>query len=90
MYIFIISRRLPARYVDPVTKLPYLNAQAFRLLRDAYYQHLEHKWSLNDPNISPDMARWLEWRQKNNAIAQRSTVRLESASASALASCSSS
>ncbi|XP_011501892.1 PREDICTED: vacuolar protein sorting-associated protein 72 homolog [Ceratosolen solmsi marchali] len=75
--------RLPAKYCDPMTQLPYRNVQTFRLLRDAYYQQVETQSDLNNPLISTELARWLEWRQKNNQNFQRSTVRLEPASASA-------
>ena len=33
--------RLPAKYFDPITKTPYANAQAFRLIREAYQQQIE-------------------------------------------------
>ena len=35
--------RLPAKYFDPVTELPYANLQAFKIIREAYYQQLEAK-----------------------------------------------
>ncbi|XP_053681115.1 vacuolar protein sorting-associated protein 72 homolog [Anopheles nili] len=52
--------RLPARYYDPVTQLPYRNMQAFKILREAYYQQLEERGNLDNPEV----ARWLEWRKK--------------------------
>ncbi|KOX73326.1 Vacuolar protein sorting-associated protein 72 like protein [Melipona quadrifasciata] len=74
--------RLPAKYLDPMTHLPYKNVQTFRLLREAYYQQLEARTEINDTSQSPDLLRWLEWRQKNHGgLAQRNTVRLEPASA---------
>ncbi|KAI8743611.1 vacuolar protein sorting-associated protein 72 isoform X2 [Biomphalaria glabrata] len=33
--------KLPAKYLDPITQTPYSNAQAFRLIRDAYSRQLE-------------------------------------------------
>ncbi|KAK7791828.1 hypothetical protein R5R35_001245 [Gryllus longicercus] len=51
--------RLPARYFDPVTELPYANLQAFRILREAYYQQLEAKGDRTNPSV----ARWIEWRK---------------------------
>ncbi|CAL1530304.1 unnamed protein product [Lymnaea stagnalis] len=33
--------KLPAKYFDPITQMPYANAQAFRLIRDAYIKQLE-------------------------------------------------
>ncbi|KAL0118522.1 hypothetical protein PUN28_009295 [Cardiocondyla obscurior] len=72
--------RLPAKYLDPMTQLPYKNVQTFRLLREAYYQQLENRTDLNDASQSPELSRWLEWRQKNHANSQRNTIRLESAS----------
>lgn len=53
--------RLPAKYFDPVTELPYANLQAFKIIREAYYQQLEAKGDRSDPEI----ASWLEWRAKN-------------------------
>ena len=53
--------RLPAKYFDPVTRLPYANLQAFRVLRDHYYQQLEKMGDKSDPEV----AAWLEWRAKN-------------------------
>jgi len=35
--------RLPAKYFDPITQTPYANAQAFKILRDAYAQHQSEK-----------------------------------------------
>uniref|UniRef100_A0A182N427 Vacuolar protein sorting-associated protein 72 homolog n=1 Tax=Anopheles dirus TaxID=7168 RepID=A0A182N427_9DIPT len=52
--------RLPARYYDPVTQLPYRNMQAFKILREAYYQQLEERGNLDNPAV----VRWLEWRKK--------------------------
>ena len=53
--------RLPAKYTDPVTELPYANLQAFKIIREAYYQQLEAKGDKSDPEIT----QWLEWREKN-------------------------
>ncbi|KAM0734765.1 Vacuolar protein sorting-associated protein 72-like protein [Formica fusca] len=72
--------RLPAKYLDPMTQLPYKNVQTFRLLREAYYQQLEARNDLNDTSQSPELLRWIEWRQKNHANAQKNTIRLEPAS----------
>lgn len=41
--------RLPAKYFDPVTRLPYATIQAFRILREAYYNQLEVKGNRDDP-----------------------------------------
>ncbi|XP_076232929.1 vacuolar protein sorting-associated protein YL-1 [Calliopsis andreniformis] len=74
--------RLPAKYLDPMTQLPYKNVQTFRLLREAYYQQLEARTDINDTSQSLELLRWLEWRQKNHSGTQRNTIRLEPASAS--------
>ncbi len=58
--------RLPAKYFDPVTRLPYANLQAFKILREAYYVQLEAKGNKGDPEV----AAWVEWRQKNRPQAQ--------------------
>lgn len=52
--------RLPAKYFDPVTQLPYHNIMAFKILRESYYQMLEVKGDQNDP----DTAAWLTWRKQ--------------------------
>ena len=65
--------RLPAKYFDPVTRLPYANLQAFRILREAYYTQLELKGDRSDPEIKE----WLEWRQKckgTNSIANKNNI----------------
>lgn len=69
-------------WIDPMTQLPYKNVQTFRLLREAYYQQLEARTDVNDTSQSPELLRWLEWRQKNHSGSQRNTIRLEPASAS--------
>ncbi|XP_020297599.1 vacuolar protein sorting-associated protein 72 homolog [Pseudomyrmex gracilis] len=69
--------RLPAKYLDPMTQLPYKNVQTFRLLREAYYQQIEARSDINDTSQSPELLRWLEWRQKSHGNSQRNTIRLE-------------
>ncbi|XP_064457874.1 vacuolar protein sorting-associated protein 72 homolog [Ornithodoros turicata] len=67
--------RLPARYFDPVTLIPYANLQAFRVLREAYYAQLEQKGDVRQPEV----AAWVEWRKKNRP--QRPLVTSKAASA---------
>lgn len=52
--------RLPARYFDPMTQQPYRNVQAFKILREAYYQQLEERCNAD----KPDVQRWLAWRRR--------------------------
>ena len=56
--------RLPAKYFDPVTQHPYANLQAFRILRETYYNQLELKGDKTDPEV----AAWIEWRLKNKPV----------------------
>ncbi|XP_042203903.1 vacuolar protein sorting-associated protein 72 homolog [Homarus americanus] len=56
--------RLPARYFDPVTQLPYATLQAFRVLREAYYQQLEDKGDRNNKEV----AKWLAWRREYKKV----------------------
>lgn len=51
--------KLPAKYFDPVTKLPYRSLAAFRIIREAYYRQLEEK---GNPE-NPDVAKWIQWRK---------------------------
>lgn len=55
-----VITRLPARYYDPITQLPYRNLQAFKILREAYYQQLEDRGNPENPDVN----KWLEWRKK--------------------------
>ncbi|XP_065570043.1 vacuolar protein sorting-associated protein 72 homolog isoform X2 [Artemia franciscana] len=52
--------RLPAKYWDPVTCLPYATIPAFRILREAYYTQLEAKGDMEET----DVRQWVEWRKK--------------------------
>lgn len=58
-YICSITK-LPARYFDPITRLPYRNKEAFKVIREAYYQYLE-AWA--DPKLL-DLEKWLAFRTK--------------------------
>ncbi|XP_070503469.1 vacuolar protein sorting-associated protein 72 homolog [Chironomus tepperi] len=52
---------LPAKYFDPITKLPFNNIMAFKILRESYYQMLEVKANQTDS----DVLAWLQWRKKS-------------------------
>lgn len=52
--------KLPAKYFDPITQLPYHNIMAFKILRESYYQMLELKTDQNDPETTA----WLTWRKQ--------------------------
>lgn len=54
--------KLPAKYIDPVTKLPYRNVQALKIIREAYYQLLE---TIGPNENMPNLDKWLAWRQKS-------------------------
>lgn len=75
---FILTYRLPARYFDPVTRLPYNSVQAYRILREAYYQQLEDK---GDPSCPP-VAAWVAYRKQYKASrAQTNSVTTMTAAA---------
>jgi len=52
--------QLPAKYFDPVTRLPYHNIMAFKILRESYYQMMEAKSDQSDSHT----ATWLAWRKQ--------------------------
>lgn len=52
---------LPAKYIDPLTCLPYHNSFSFKLIREAYYQQLE----ANGDQSNSQVADWLNWYSKN-------------------------
>lgn len=56
-----VLTKLPARYIDPVTKLPYRNMQAFKIIREAYYQLLE---TLGPTADLPHIEKFLAHRNK--------------------------
>lgn len=56
---YIVFNRLQAKYLDPVTQLPYCNIATFRILREAYCQQLE----IRGDRGSPEIAAWLAYRQ---------------------------
>lgn len=73
LFIFLIFFfRLKAKYFDPVTSLPFSNLQAFRIIREAYYQQIEARGNRNQPEV----AAWLEWRkqQKENKMNKLSKI----------------
>lgn len=56
--------RQPAKYVDPMTKLPYRNLQALKIIREAYYQLVETSLPATNP--------WVEWRQRQKETSNKS------------------
>lgn len=54
-----VITRLPAKYFDPITQLPYRNLQAFKILREAYYQQMEEKGCLENDLVS----KWIQHRK---------------------------
>uniref|UniRef100_A0A1E1WGM4 Vacuolar protein sorting-associated protein 72 homolog n=1 Tax=Pectinophora gossypiella TaxID=13191 RepID=A0A1E1WGM4_PECGO len=61
-FLCAVTKR-PARYIDPITKLPYRSVDAFRIIREAYYQQLEARGDRSDPQT----AAWLKWRRADAA-----------------------
>lgn len=51
----------PAKYLDPVTLLPYHNSHSYKLIREAYYQMLEFHGDKNNAEV----AKWVKWYIKN-------------------------
>lgn len=47
---------LNAKYVDPLTSLPYNNSKCFKLIRETYYQQIEAHGDRNNPMV----AEWLK------------------------------
>lgn len=57
--ILLFSR--PARYIDPVTCVPYHNSSCLKIIRSAYAQQLEVHGDRSNPVVSE----WLNWYSKN-------------------------
>lgn len=53
--------KLPAKYFDPVTKVPYRSVAAFKIIREAYYRQLEERGNPENPQV----AKWLIWRKQH-------------------------
>lgn len=47
----LYSDRMPAKYIDPATQLPFYNKNAFKTIREAYYHYLEEKGSKTSPQV---------------------------------------
>ncbi|OQR67203.1 vacuolar protein sorting-associated protein 72-like [Tropilaelaps mercedesae] len=73
-----ISRQ-PARYFDPVTHIAYANLQGYRVLREAYYNQLESKGDMRQPEV----AAWIEWRRRTKAASQQQAAALRQKQAAA-------
>lgn len=61
---------LPAKYIDPLTCLPYHNSFSFKLIREAYYQQLEAN---GDPN-NKQVYDWVRWYAKNKDKIRRAKI----------------
>lgn len=57
--------RLPAKYIDPLTKIPYRNVQALKIIREAYYQLVETSNAAGTES-------WIQWRRKMKENATKS------------------
>ncbi|VDP26327.1 unnamed protein product [Soboliphyme baturini] len=60
---------LPAKYVDPITKLPYATPEAFRIIRLSYYKYVEKTCGSSSMQIKE----WLE-EQKIRFQGDRATT----------------
>ncbi|CAH0559673.1 unnamed protein product [Brassicogethes aeneus] len=60
-----------AKYVDPVTCVPYHTSSCLRIIRSAYAQQLEVHGDKNNPMV----AEWLKWYKKNKDKLNREMVR---------------
>uniref|UniRef100_A0A6M2DUL2 Vacuolar protein sorting-associated protein 72 homolog n=1 Tax=Xenopsylla cheopis TaxID=163159 RepID=A0A6M2DUL2_XENCH len=53
---------LPAKYFDPLTKTPYRDSQAFKILRESYYLYLEN-YSTEVDKEDEQFKAWLDMRK---------------------------
>ncbi|CAG2100520.1 unnamed protein product [Medioppia subpectinata] len=53
--------QLPARYFDPISRLPFANTEAFNVIRDQYYKQLEVYGNVNQTEVK----QWINWRQES-------------------------
>ncbi|XP_045467702.1 vacuolar protein sorting-associated protein 72 homolog [Harmonia axyridis] len=60
-----------AKYIDPVTCVPYSNAASYKLIRAAYYQQLEAHGDKNNEIV----ANWLKWYTKNKNSLKTDLIR---------------
>jgi len=57
--LYCVVTGLPAKYRDPLTKLPYATAEAYNTIRRAYYMHVKEHGNRSEISI----ARWLNhWK----------------------------
>ena len=57
--------KLPARYFDPVTSLPYSSTFAFKTLRESYYKQLE---MLDESQKTDEIQKFIEWRKNRESL----------------------
>ncbi|XP_074033493.1 vacuolar protein sorting-associated protein YL-1 isoform X2 [Leptinotarsa decemlineata] len=53
----------PAKYIDPVTCVPYHNRVCLKIIRIAYYEHLEKNGDKTNPMVA-DFLKWLSQNKK--------------------------
>lgn len=58
---------MPAKYVDPVTCVPYHNSTCLKIIRLAYYDYLEN----NGDKSNPIVAEFLKWLSRNKRKLRR-------------------
>lgn len=60
-YVAFFIYSLPAKYIDPLTCVPYHNSHCFRMIREAYYQQLEGRGDRSNIHLDE----WLRWYNRN-------------------------
>lgn len=53
---------MPAKYIDPVTNVPYASSQVFHIIRETYNQLLEARGDRNNPEVAQWLDYWTELR----------------------------
>lgn len=61
--LFLLNSSKPAKYVDPVTCVPYHSSTCLKIIRMAYYDYLEHNGDKNNSMVA-EFLRWLSQNKK--------------------------
>lgn len=71
---------LPARYVDPLTGVPYSNRMAFAMIRHMYVRYLKSSHLHNDPRVKNFVEKYVPFKKTAININQVNNVALLSKS----------
>lgn len=71
--ITVFNFRMPAKYVDPVTSVPFHSSLCLKIIRLAYYEYLENVGDKNNIVVT----NFLKWYSENKRKLRRDLLSME-------------